>query len=50
MAKIFAEAGVAGLSRANHLSEDENRELFRCRDAPRLADLVVTGIERAVNG
>src|SRR5882724_8981334 len=32
MAKIFADAGVAGLSRANHLSDDENRELFRCRD------------------
>jgi hypothetical protein len=47
MAKIFADVGVAGLARANNLSVEENRELFRCRDAPRLADLFVMGLARA---
>jgi hypothetical protein len=47
MAKIFADAGVAGLSRANHLSDDENRELFRCHDVPRLIELLLLGLTRA---
>jgi hypothetical protein len=47
MAKIFGDTGVAGLSRANHLSDDENRELFRCRDVPRLIELLLLGLMRA---
>jgi SLOG cluster2/TIR domain len=47
MAKTFADVGVAGLSRANHLSDDENRELFRCRDVPRVVELLLLGLTRA---
>jgi hypothetical protein len=34
---IDSTVGVSGLSRVNRLSEEENRELFYCRDVPRLA-------------
>jgi hypothetical protein len=47
MAKIFADIGVDGLSRTNHLSNEENRELFRCRDVPRLIELLLLGLTRA---
>jgi hypothetical protein len=42
------EAGQAGLSTAlqNRLSEDENLELARSLDAPRIAELVLTGLSR----
>jgi hypothetical protein len=47
MAKIVAGIGVDGLSRANHLSNEENRELFRCRDVPRVVELLLLGLTRA---
>jgi hypothetical protein len=46
MARIFKDAGVAGLSRANGLSEEENQELFRTRDLPRLIELLLLGLTR----
>jgi SLOG cluster2/TIR domain len=46
MASAFAATGVAGLAKANHLSEQENRELFTSRDLPRLIELLVTGLTR----
>jgi hypothetical protein len=48
MAKAFATIGVAGLSELNHLSNDENREMFQCRDVPRLIELLLLGLTRAL--
>ena len=47
LARLCADIGVAGLARANHLSDDENRELFRCRDVPRLIELLLLELMRA---
>lgn len=47
LARLCADIGVAGLARANHLSDDENRELLRCRDVPRLIELLLLGLTRA---
>lgn len=46
MAKFFAETGVAELAKNNHLSEDENRELFTSRDVPRILELLLNGLSR----
>ena len=47
MAAFFcATVGVSGLSRVNRLSEEENRELFACRDVPRLIELLLIGLSR----
>jgi hypothetical protein len=48
LALICKCIGVAGLSRGNHLNEDENRELFRTRDIPRLVELLLLGLTRAM--
>jgi hypothetical protein len=48
LALICKGIGVAGLSRGNHLNEDENRELFRTRDIPRLVELLLLGLTRAM--
>jgi len=48
MAAMCKTTGVAGLSDFNHLSEDENRELFRTRDLPRLVELLLLGLTRAL--
>ena len=44
MKNYLAELGVAGLSRLNGLTEDQNRELFRTRDLPRLVELLLVGL------
>ena len=44
MKHYLAELGVAGLSRLNGLTEDQNRELFRTRDLPRLVELLLVGL------
>jgi hypothetical protein len=44
LARLCADIGVDGLSRANHLSNDENRELFGCRDVPRVIELLLLGL------
>jgi hypothetical protein len=46
MAAFCAGVGVAGLSQVNHLSEEENCELFSCRDVPRLIELLLIGLSR----
>jgi hypothetical protein len=46
MADFCAGVGVGGLSQVNHLSEEENRELFCCRDVPRLIELLLIGLSR----
>ena len=46
MAAFCATVGVSGLSRVNRLSEEENRELFYCRDVPRLIELLLIGLSR----
>jgi hypothetical protein len=48
LAAAFKDIGISGLSQGNHLSEDENRELFRCRDIPGLVELLLTGLSRAL--
>jgi len=48
LARMCRSLGVSGLSRANHLTEAENRELFAVRDIPRLVGLVVLGLTRAL--
>ena len=48
MADFFAAAvGVSGVSRVNRLSDEENRELFYCRDVSRLIELLLIGLGRA---
>jgi hypothetical protein len=44
LADICKGIGVKGLSDANHLTEAENRELFRSRDVPRIVELLLTGL------
>lgn len=46
LARICADIGVDGLSNVNHLSADENRELFSCRDVPRVIELLLLGLTR----
>jgi hypothetical protein len=46
MAKRFADIGVAGLAKNNHLDEAQNRELFTSRDVPRLVELLLTGLKQ----
>jgi hypothetical protein len=46
MAAFCAQTGVAGLSKANGLSDAENRELFRSRDLPRIVTLLLSGLQR----
>jgi hypothetical protein len=48
MRQFVASTGIAGLSQANSLSEDENRELFRTRDLTRLVELLLLGLGRAL--
>ena len=47
MANVCAAVGVKGVSRVNGLSDDENLELFYCREVPRLIELVLIGLTRA---
>ena len=42
---VAEEGGVSSALR-NGLTEDENRELFRCTHAPRIAELILEGINR----
>jgi len=44
MAAFFAGIGVDGLAAMNHLSKDENLELFECRSLPRIIELLLTGL------
>ena len=44
MAAFFAGIGVDGLAAMNHLSKDENLELFECRSVPRIIELLLTGL------
>ncbi len=48
MRRRFADLGVAGLSRANGLSVDENRELFVARDPTRIVALLLEGMTKAL--
>lgn len=48
MKSFVANIGVDGLSILNGLSAAENRELFACRDLPRLVELVLAGLANAV--
>ena len=42
--KVFHDAGPAGCN--NGLSAADNDELFQCRHAPRIIELIVTGLSR----
>jgi hypothetical protein len=42
----FQETGIAGLSETNHLTAEENRELFRTPVLDRVVALVLTGLSR----
>lgn len=44
MARYLTEVGIAGISRSNGLTEDQNRELFRTRNLPRLVELLLEGL------
>jgi len=48
MIRDFQAAGQSGLSVAlnNRLSDDENNELFRSLDPPRIAELVLAGLSQ----
>jgi hypothetical protein len=46
MADFCAAVGVNGVSRANGLSDEENRELFYCREVSRLIELLLIGLGR----
>jgi hypothetical protein len=48
MTTFVGQIGVPGLSKLNGLSPDENRELFACRDLPRLVELVLIGLGNAL--
>jgi hypothetical protein len=50
MSAFLAGVGVAGLSRANGLSAELNRELFRSRDLPRIVELLLQGLGNALAG
>jgi SLOG cluster2 len=47
MANFCAAVGVKGVSRVNGLTDEENFELFYCRDVPRLIELLLIGLTRA---
>jgi hypothetical protein len=47
MAAFCAAVGINGVSRGNGLSDEENRELFYCREVPRLIELLLIGLARA---
>ena len=44
MRDLLVQLGVAGLARANGLSEAQNRALFVARDPARILELVLTGL------
>lgn len=46
MTDWFREFGVDSLSKSNHLSVQENRELFSCRDVIRIIELLLLGLSR----
>ena len=46
LARTCADLGVGGLSNANRLTIEENRELFRTRDVPRIVELLLAGLTR----
>ena len=48
LAREIRALGVGGPAKAlnNGLTDEENRELFRCTQATRIAELILTGIER----
>jgi hypothetical protein len=46
LARTCADIGVAGLSKTNRLTAEENRELFRTRDVPRIVELLLAGMTR----
>lgn len=50
MQRLLARVGIAGLSRNNGLSVDENRELLGSRDVSRIVELVVKGTTSAIAG
>jgi hypothetical protein len=41
---FLAKTGIAGIALHNGLDEEQNRELFRCRDLDRLTTLILTGL------
>jgi len=47
MTDWFREFGVDSLSKSNHLSVQENRELFSCRDVKRIIELLLLGLSRS---
>jgi hypothetical protein len=46
MTDWFREFGVDSLSKLNRLNEEENRELFACRDVTRIIELILGGLAR----
>jgi len=42
----FKKLGVSGLAEMNHLTPEENRELFACRDVTRMVELILEGLAR----
>jgi hypothetical protein len=44
MADEFRTAGLTKLSECNHLSQEQNRELFVCRDIDRIVELLLEGL------
>ena len=47
-AQMCKDIGLAGLSRCNHLSEDQNLELLGSRDLQRIIALLLDGLTRAL--
>jgi hypothetical protein len=48
MTRYLSDMGVAGLSSLNGLTEEQNRTLFRTRDAPSLVELLLEGLGNAL--
>ncbi len=46
MTTYFKSVGIAGLAELNRLTEEENRELFVCRDVTRMVELILEGLAR----
>ena len=46
MTDWFREFGVDSLTKLNHLSVEENRELFASRDVMRIIELIIDGLTR----
>jgi hypothetical protein len=44
MTEEFNTAGVEGISSKNRLTEEQNRELFTCRDLDRIVELLLQGL------